>query len=198
MTADNRPVLFLDVDGVLNTGGQTWPRHWPTWHTAEVYNSEDDFFYPFGWADGVVDTLTALHERVEVLWLTTWGDDAPRYVAPALGLEPGKTWQNAHLLTDVPRRPNPDDDEYYAWAQPWRRTWFKRRVIEDLMLGRAQGNRFVGRPVIWADDDARKNSRRGMDSLTEAGFLALVPFSNVGLTPEHFARVEKFLADREF
>jgi len=82
--AEDKPLLFVDVDGVISLFG----------FTAE----EDSFPGPLYWIDGVAHCiaagagrrLTRLAERFELVWATGWEDRANRHLGPILNLEQGE------------------------------------------------------------------------------------------------------------
>lgn len=76
-----RPVLFLDVDGVLNALRQT---PWAKATRTRVHPDGSHFGYQ-------INTSVLLGERlqqleVDIHWLTTWRDEANTLIAPLAGL----------------------------------------------------------------------------------------------------------------
>jgi hypothetical protein len=75
-----RPVLFLDVDGVISLFG---------------FSSSDEPPGRFHWVDGVVHCIgqtcgnhvRSLTERFEVVWATGWEEKANEYLPHLLGLD---------------------------------------------------------------------------------------------------------------
>lgn len=169
MSVTHVPVTwFLDVDGVLNVIGKrpAGPADWLRFERGPVMNS-DGRAWPFTWSPDLMACINLLVERkiVVVRWLTTWEWDAPRYVAPALGLDVGQWVGGA------------DDD-------PWASTWWKLRAVETFMddeLG----------PFIWTDDDINGDlkARQFVDFLPIERGLAIAPESSRGLTPAHMEQI---------
>lgn len=77
---ETRPILLLDVDGVLNAVSDGFPMTWPKWHAAKAEG------FPITWSPDMVAALSHLAERVEMRWLTTWWDMTERLAF--LGLPP--------------------------------------------------------------------------------------------------------------
>ncbi|AWZ05054.1 MULTISPECIES: HAD domain-containing protein [unclassified Streptomyces] len=159
MTGSARlPLLFLDVDGPLIPFGGP-PKRYPTY----AVDGE-----PLG--AGVNPLLTRMDPGhgprlaalpCEVVWATTWMDDANERVAPRLGLPqlPVMVWPEPSAL----------DDQDEASGLHW-----KTRALVD---------RAAGRAFAWVDDEItdtdrtwvaallhRVDPRRG---LTEGDFAAL-------------------------
>ena len=75
----HRPVLFVDVDGVISLFG---------------FTTDGDFPGPFHWVDGIAhcismdcgDRLQRLAERYELVWATGWEEKANEYLPHILGL----------------------------------------------------------------------------------------------------------------
>ena len=90
-----RPLLFLDVDGVLNPYPET-----PPGYTEHRFFPEDD--EPVRLCAGHGDWLLELTEAYEIVWATAWGETANELICPVLGLSP---------LAVVPLPPAPFDPE---------------------------------------------------------------------------------------
>ncbi|MFE8938739.1 HAD domain-containing protein [Streptomyces sp. NPDC007872] len=142
MTAERRsrrrnpsplPLLFLDVDGPLIPFGGPSARH------PEGYPT---YLPPAGRPDEGMNPLLArvdpgLGPRLaatgcELVWATTWMDDANAYVAPWLG------------LPELPVVFWPDEtDEDMAERMRTGRHWKTRPLVA----------RAAGRPFVWVDDE---------------------------------------------
>lgn len=161
-----KPVLLLDVDGVLNAVGTEPPEGvWPRWERTEPGG--------FGiiWSPDVIDRLFALRDRVEVRWLTThWSRiaDLP-FPAEALG------WPVANSEADYRRDVGP-----LGW---WKWPVARRTVEEE------------GRRVVWVDDDLRfdRPARTWVAEQDPRTVLGVSPDTTVGLTPEQLDAVEAWL-----
>ena len=74
-----KPVLFVDVDGVISLFG---------------FNDHRDVPYPFHWVDGIAHCIAAdcggrlerLAERYELVWATGWEEKANEYLPMILEL----------------------------------------------------------------------------------------------------------------
>ncbi|MFC8896395.1 HAD domain-containing protein [Streptomyces cinereoruber] len=127
------PLLFLDVDGpLIPFGGPSTPRPggYPT------------YLPPAGRPDeGMNPLLARIDPRLgprlaatgcELVWATTWMDDANAYVAPWLG------------LPDLPVVLWPDEtDEDMAERERTGLHWKTRPLVA----------RAAGRPFVWVDDE---------------------------------------------
>jgi len=74
-----KPLLFLDVDGVISLTplrGAAPPGHWHQVGFAQAYVSE-----------GAGERIRALASRYEIIWATGWGQGANTHFGPLLGLE---------------------------------------------------------------------------------------------------------------
>src|SRR5918998_5926162 len=78
----DRPILLLDVDGVLNAPRRQLPEGWQ----QGTFNG-----FRLSWDPTITARLRELHEsgRVEIQWLTTWTTDADRLLAAPMGLPRG-------------------------------------------------------------------------------------------------------------
>ena len=110
-----RPLLLLDVDGVLLVVRSTWddddaePDYEPTLHPEAP-----------AW-------IAELAEAFELVWATTWEDMANRVIAPALGLP--------HLPAiefDMDRRvPTPKLPSVIAWVGDRPCAWIDDDLHDD-------------------------------------------------------------------
>jgi hypothetical protein len=120
-----RPLLLLDVDGVVNVPGSSSEAH-----AIELPSLAVVVTFP----DGLRRRLAALDRAYEVAWLTSWGRWAPEHLGPLLGMnwpsawepEPGET-QDAKV--EVARRWAGDqralawvDDLWFEEAELWLRS----------------------------------------------------------------------------
>lgn len=208
MTSNPRPVLALDVDGVLNFDTA------PDAHTIAV-SADDQPTSPFVRGGGTADSelsinidpglgawITAMREHADVVWATTWEHMANVVLAPLLGIDPLPV--ACSVATHYPRFGYVKDCDSAAW---------KSAVLSEV---------FTGRPLVWVDDSARRWSYINHDEipvgrgwadwrtdgrgdgyawydeglkLVAAPALVVVPDPDTGLTVEHRDTVERFLVD---
>lgn len=175
------PVLFLDVDGVLNRVGATQPNaNFETWG--------DWFKRKFLLLDGSVKVNTKISHLmaralmdlpVEIRWLTTWEEDAPRFLAPVLGLP------DYEVAGVMPAHRRPDSGLFMVESSNWKLDVILHTMRED-----------KNRPIIWVDDEA--NDEDAYEALLDAGHtrvLAVRCRERDGYTPDDHALVEKFIVD---
>ncbi len=133
-----RPLLYIDVDGPLNPfaakphrrpeGYETHrmlPDTWIAQHGGKPYWRVKPLRVWLNPAHG--PALSALADRFELVWATTWQHDANTHIGPKLGLPelPVVEWQNTN-------RAGPDG------------TFFKTAELVQ---------HAAGRPFAWIDDD---------------------------------------------
>ncbi|MFE5794858.1 HAD domain-containing protein [Streptomyces sp. NPDC056503] len=128
------PLLFLDVDGPLIPFGADPPRY-PTHATAPDPGGTD--------ANPLLSRIDPRHGArlaalpCEVVWATTWGDEANDSLAPLLGLP--------RLAVVVWPEPSDLDEQDERLGLHW-----KTRTLVD---------RAAGRPFAWVDDELTDTDR---------------------------------------
>lgn len=80
LVTPHKPILLLDVDGVLNAVTDTDPKTWTDWQIDRANG------FGIRWSPSMIAALTRISERVEMRWLTTWWDMTERL--DFLGLPP--------------------------------------------------------------------------------------------------------------
>ncbi|GAA3010570.1 HAD domain-containing protein [Actinokineospora diospyrosa] len=151
------PLLFLDVDGPLIPFGG---RDYEVFTDAELGNPLLARVNP-----ALGPRLLAL--GCDLVWATTWLDEANECVAPLLGLPalPVTTW--------------PDEDDTGLH-------WKTRRIVECA----------AGRPFIWVDDEPTDVDRAWVaDHHPEPALIHTVT-AEVGLTARDFDTISQWLARR--
>lgn len=119
--------VYLDVDGVINAVAANRPS-WG-WEGEQGVVSINKFSIRYSL--DLVAALNALADRpgVHMHWLTTWEEDAPNDLCPAIGLR-GQDWP---VLHNHPRH-EPTSD---AW---WKLHALREHLPDD-------------RRAVWIDDD---------------------------------------------
>lgn len=176
--------LFLDIDGVINIipnlnkdkNNRPHLSTWPTWKTIEVLG------YPITYSPDLIEHLNRLSEKVTIIWLTTWRDQAVSDFAPAVGL-------NTFDYID------PKGSEY-PWGtakgfvgDPDMRWWKLNGVLDHMDA--------TNEPFIWLDDDLRSNTKKFVKRLAEdmnIPNLMFIPFESKGIEPDHIERIHEFVA----
>lgn len=138
-----KPILFLDVDGVLNAfapvrphvtrqiGGRTVKGVWCP--------------YTLHFDNEVVDMIEALQEHFDIVWATMWNERANDLIAPALGIEPFPVMYADH---------NKGWDTALArGTEQWNvhRLWYAKTPLLPEYA--------AGQPFAWLDDDHSRADR---------------------------------------
>lgn len=87
-TTSRKPIIFLDVDGVINCHcGVPWPDQ----KTKQVRG------FSISYSPTIVESFNRFVRDglAEIRWLTAWGYHAPEKLAPQLGLDPFPTARDA-------------------------------------------------------------------------------------------------------
>jgi hypothetical protein len=160
-----KPLLLIDVDGPLNPyaakaqqrpDGCTTHRMRPAgWTEAESAKPLRVWLNP-----GHGAALLALAEAYELVWATTWKDEANDWIGPVLGL---------------PRLPFIDWPQMHGRA-PGGTFWKTQYVLEYA----------AGRAFAWIDDDITPADREYVERLHPAHALLLRIDERIGLTAADF------------
>lgn len=184
-----KPVLLLDVDGVVNAMSKQAPTHvWPAkvWQRAKI-RASNGMEYPFLWAIPVVEWLTRLHESgdVDIRWHTTWQHEAMR-VGERLGL-PEFTVLECPEFAEARRNGSALVARLLREGLP---RWWKYPAAERVLSD--EGSR-----MIWIDDDIdyqiSAGARRTLKSVYNVELVC--PGERTGLLPKHMLRVEAVILD---
>jgi HAD domain in Swiss Army Knife RNA repair proteins len=134
----NRPILFLDVDGVISLFGFPSGGHPPG-----AFHSIDGIIHLIG--ERAADLLARLGERFELVWATGWEEKANEYLPHLLGL-PGELpvltfdgrarfgsahWKLAAIDAYAGDRPAAWIDDF---VDDECRTWAERREAPTLIV----------------------------------------------------------------
>lgn len=176
-----RPLLLLDVDGVLNALPETpddllvWPEWSSGWARAGASR------YPITFAPEVVARLHAWHESgdLELQWLTTWGHDANDELRELLGL-PCLTVAGTYQDAGAPTSTAGASHAAVAPAAPDPLTgrWWKYDVVQRVLRENS------GRTVLWVDDELRRPSSFREWAKDQGSIVPVGPDPRCGLTTE--------------
>lgn len=155
MTTTQKPILFLDVDGVLNafapTRAHSVHRLGGTWVKGEFRP------YTIKFDNDARAMVEALTEHFDVVWATMWNEKANTEIVPALGVGPfpvmladhNKGWDTALSLG----------------TEQWNihRLWYAKTPLLPEYA--------AGRPFAWLDDDHSRSDRVWLAEQVEQPFL---------------------------
>lgn len=175
-----KPVLLLDVDGVLAPFGGQPPEGFYLLPVKEIH---------IHWHDGTSTHLQRLQQTLELQWATGWEASANEDLLHHLGLEDPLP----HIAFDhkLEREGGPKIDgawvrrsrgltlreDVATWKLPWIRQW--ATINED-------------RPFAWIDDEMFEDAEAFAKERTEGGIptLFIKPDPSVGMTHDHVAQIE--------
>jgi hypothetical protein len=178
----SRPVVALDIDGVLNPDKLMpgYETHHVTVPAIDVPNSP---FVSGGGKEPLQlqvrtwsvhrDWILSLTSHADVVWATTWEQAANKVYGPLLGVGPFS------LGTSVEDTPPKFGQIRSGDVDGW-----KAMALDD---------NFHGTPLVWVDDNAYKFDGELYD--WDAPSLVIVPDPATGLTVAHMAKIDEFLAN---
>lgn len=186
----NRPLLLLDVDGVLNALGQPNPSVWPEWERG--WATADGSSWPILFAPAVIERLASWQRegRVEVQWLTTWGHDANDDLRTLLGLPElavAGTYQDEDDAGSAAGAGASHAAVAPSAPDPLSGRWWKYDVVRRLLAAQPE------RLLIWVDDELQPGSAFRVWSDQQPSLRAVGPDPEVGLTPDDLAGIESSL-----
>ena len=188
-----RPLLLLDVDGVLNAvTAAPDPAVWPDW--AQGTASAAGRTWPIHWSPSVVAAVLRWREAADVQWLTTWGHEANAGLRELLGL-PELPVAGTHADADFPPDPGEPDPLLpgalagVTPAAPDELTgrWWKFDLVRRLVRSDPS------RTLVWVDDDLAGQAEVRAWMERESRSLLVVPSPRTGLSPDDLAAVDAFL-----
>ncbi|WP_327087971.1 HAD domain-containing protein [Nonomuraea sp. NBC_01738] len=158
-----KPLLLVDVDGVLNPLGRPTPdfRRYECTLGAEVYTVHLN-----AWHGRRLMEL-AVRTGSELVWATTWEDDANEWIGPRLGLP---------ALPVIHVRRDRDSELGEMFKTPFVAEYVK------------------GRPFVWFDDYVWPADQRYLRDHPDVGEFLLVHVEpKTGLTRKHFELAAEWL-----
>lgn len=179
-----RPVLYLDVDGVINFLKHRHKGKPYEWDDIE----RDNVASPIEGHDGTFKityskTLSAqlLNLDCDIKWLTTWGAEANKLISPLVGLP--EDLEVAGTYDDWRVRDTRASGLYVITTANWKLDAVQRDQNDN------------PRPFIWADDDAIDKEAQEWLAKCPIPYLAVAPDSrDGGLTPTHVMYMREFIS----
>ncbi len=182
-----RPLVLLDVDGVLNALGPA-DGAWPDWEVGAASALGRD--WPIRWSPSVVSAVRSWRDTADVQWLTTWGAEANGSLRQVLGLPelpvagtadepppatPPPSGAASALAAVTPAAPAPTG------------RWWKFDVVRRLVTADPL------RPLVWLDDDLVAVDEIRAWTRARARCLLIAPEPRRGLVQPHLDAVRRFL-----
>lgn len=183
-----RPLVLLDVDGVLNAVpvlGRS--PAWDDWQTGTA--RAEGRAFPITWSPSVVSAVRGWLDVADVHWLTTWGHDANASLRELLGL-PELPVAGTY---DSPAQGAPDFDGPAhasvapAAPDPLTGRWWKFDVVREVV------RRAPDRRLVWVDDDLRAQDEVRAWMRDHASCLLVAPDLTSGLSPDQLRTIEDYL-----
>lgn len=165
-----RPVLLLDVDGVLNP----FP---PFEARFEALPAARCRYDPTN-----AERLGTLLSKFEIVWCTGWEDKANEFIAPAHGLPELEVIRFDYSRPELQDLESWDgEEEHFSWKLSWIRRWLRER----------------GEPAVaWLDDQLEDDAYRWAVERNRQGHPTLLVKTQetVGLTARHTHRLLQWAA----
>jgi len=167
----SKTIVYIDVDGVINSFQQSRKTGWDGEWKLDIING-----YHIHWYTDLVESLNKLskQENVEFKWLTTWQEDAVTKLSEPLGIE-GLEWEVLYV---------PEGEELFD-----RRSWWKLHALKaDVIKHRPD-------KVVWIDDDFKyaNDALNWAEDQTITNILPISPFTDWGMTKEDFNDIIEFI-----
>lgn len=176
--------LIFDVDGVFNSLSGRPPKRMAGWlgdWAEQRVSTLEGASWRILWAKELVTAvngLTAL-ENVTPIWLTTWQDSAPAFIAPALHIEGAEDWEVLHAV-------GPDGMDLHSVHD-----WWKLDVLQDFMAQHPESN------FVWIDDDIKYSTtaiKWMRETIGADRGLMVSPSSYIGVTKQDIDDIMEFIS----
>lgn len=182
-----RPVLYLDVDGVVNFikhPRKGSPYEWDDIERAQVASpiEGDDRTFKITYSKTLSLKLLELEAYCDIEWLTTWGHEANTHISPLIGLP-----QDLKVTGTVDdyraERDTGQSGLVIVNSYNWKLETIKKDQNEN------------PRPFIWADDNAIDYpAREWLANLDEVPWCTIIPTHiEGGLNPTHIMYMREFI-----
>lgn len=178
----SKTTIFLDVDGVINAVSMGFPKQntgWTEWDQKRVVPAGFDRGFRITYSPQLLRRLESLAERpdVEIVWLTSWVDQAPSVLALDLGF----------AATDWPVV---GQTHYELYPYGRNDAWWKLVALREYWEKEDR----EGHKLVWLDDDLKyeKAANDWLYSLECGTWLMITPNSLHGLSVKHLESIEVF------
>lgn len=165
--------VYLDFDGVINAINHMPPTAKTEWRGEWTRTRIDG--YSIMWSHELIEFFRDLGARddVTIKWLTTWTTDAPKLLAPELGI--GADWPVVGAETPESRF------EDFA-------NWWKLEALQNDIAESPPGK------VVWVDDDFTYE-RKALMTLSNYSFdtVAITTSPEIGLTRDQTEGILRFV-----
>lgn len=185
-----KPVLFIDVDGVINIfppayKGKSFEngkhlKYWGEWKKQEFSIVKDGKTetYPFIHSPEMFEQILSLQGRVELVWLTTWQDYTEELLPNLLGMP---SLRLPYLLHEEGR-----DDHLTNTREKWWKVEALGKYIDA-----------NPRPFLWFDDMYSKELRSQVKDIAKRNEVPgdLIRANDVlGITKKMIEQVKSFFS----
>lgn len=179
----NKPLLLLDVDGVLNPYAakpNKRPDGYNTFYVGKYWDAADKKLgknYIRVWVNpSHGPKLLDLTDVADLVWTTTWNDHANDLVSPRVGLPTNLPVLHVDSYNDSYRS---DLAGNAGLRKVFYKSWFVKNYVKDL-------------PFLWLDDDHTDYDTDYLSCFTTAPFKLYKVDPKVGLTDDDFTNIRNW------